>query len=95
MPSITEKPWFLAVCIPVVILGVGGGMCYLLLHLLTPSHGSGHHDWDYKEGSKGPDHWGEMSPDWAIASTADALTLSFSSSRHAIIKLLSVCLFDI
>ena len=67
MPSLTEKPWFLAVCIPVVILGIGGGMCYFLLHLLTPPHEPGHHDWSYGEGSEGPDHWGEITPG-AIAS---------------------------
>ena len=69
MPSITEKPWILALCIPVVILGVGGGMCYLLLHQLTSSHASEvHAHWKY-EGAEGPDHWGALSPDWAIAST--------------------------
>ncbi len=69
MPSITEKPWILALCIPVVILGVGGGMYYLLLHQLTSSHASEvHAHWEY-DGNVGPDHWGKLSPDWAIAST--------------------------
>jgi len=43
-------------------------MCYLLIHLLTSFHGSGDH-WSYEKGDKGPDNWGELSPDWAIAST--------------------------
>ena len=52
-------------------------MCYFLLHLLTSSHESGHHDtsshesghhdWSYGEGSEGPDHWGGITPG-AIAS---------------------------
>ncbi|MCH2378500.1 MAG: hypothetical protein MK236_03670, partial [Pedosphaera sp.] len=31
MPSLTEKPWFIAVCIPIAILGTSALVCAIML----------------------------------------------------------------
>jgi len=40
MPSLTEKPWFIAVCIPVAILGTSTLVTFLMLGQISRSAGS-------------------------------------------------------